>query len=163
MVSDPLAERIALLDAPQDTTRNAEGAADHDEHAEGGDPGPSAAGASPPEDLAEVEAFLLDGLMAGIEWVYESRGAVAGPHWPLTPPETDTIRKPAARVVAKWAPKILAYVPSFALLWKDEITLCMVLLTVTRGRVMVDRQLAAEAAKATEEKKRDADRKRTEG
>ena len=136
---DPLIERIALIEGPPDTAQSSTG--------DGGGAGPSAASAPPPEDLAEVEAFLTDALMAGIEWAYETRGAVAGPHWPLTPPETDTIRKPAARVVAKWAPKIIAFVPSFALIWKDEIALCMVLFTVTRGRVMIDRQLAAEAAK----------------
>jgi hypothetical protein len=148
---DPLIERIALIEGAQDTAQSAEGAADHAEHAKGGSTGPSAAGAPPPEDLAEVEEFLTDALMGGIEWGYESRGAVAGPHWPLTPPETDTIRKPAARVVAKWAPKIIAFVPSFALLWKDEIVLCMVLLTVTKGRIVIDRQLAAEAAAQTKE------------
>jgi hypothetical protein len=140
--SDPLFERIALI----------EGAPKTEDQAEPGAAGPSSAGAPPPEDLAEVEAFLTDALMAGIEWAYETRGAVAGPHWPLTPPETDTIRKPAARVVAKWAPKIIAFVPSIALRWKDEIALCMVLLTVTKGRIMVDRQLAAEAEAAAQTK-----------
>jgi len=135
---DPLIERIALIEGPPDTAQSSTG--------DGGGAGPSGAGAPPPEDLAEVEEFLVDALMGGIAWAYESRATVAGPHWILTEPETTTIRKPAARVVAKWAPKIMAFVPSFALLWKDEIALCMVLLTVTKGRIMIDRQLAADAA-----------------
>jgi len=143
MSGDLLIERIARIEGGPETP---EGAADPDRNAPPGGGAESGAGAPPPEDLAEVEEFLVDALMGGIAWAYESRATVAGPHWILTEPETVTIRKPAARVVAKWAPTILAYVPSFALLWKDEIALCMVLLAVTKGRIMIDRQLAAEAA-----------------
>jgi len=140
---DPLVERIALIEGAQDTAQSGAGAADHAEHAKGGNTGPSAAGAPPPEDLAEVEEFLTDALMGGIEWVYESRAAIAGPHWTLTEPETATIRKPAGRVVAKWAPKLVAFVPGFAIRFKDEVALCMVLIAITRGRVMIDRRLAS--------------------
>ena len=139
---DPLIERIALIEGPP---KGDPGSGGTDGEAE-----PSPGAGHPVEDLAEVEEFLTDALMGGIAWAYESRATVAGPHWILTEPETTTIRKPAARVVAKWAPKIMAFVPSFALLWKDEIALCMVLLTVTKGRIMIDRQLAAEAAAQTD-------------
>jgi len=106
--------------------------------------------------MAEVEEFLLDGLMGAIEWAYEWRAEVAGPHWKLTEPEAVTIRKPAARVVAKWAPKLVAFVPGFALRFKDEVALCMVLVTITRGRVKIDRQQAAAAEPPTTEGKADA-------
>jgi len=150
MSGDPLLDRIARIEGgPQDTAQGAQGgAADHAEHADQGGAGPSAAGAPPPEDLAEVEEFLTDALMGGIAWTYESRAAVAGPHWTLTEPETVVIRKPAARVVAKWAPKLMAFIPGFAMRFRDEVALCMVLFTVTRGRVLIDRQLAAEAEAA---------------
>jgi hypothetical protein len=155
---DPIVERIAQIEGIGDTPRPEQPAgqpgvssADHDERGpNGGSAGPSAAGASPPpEDLAEVEEFLLDGLMGAIEWAYESRAEVAGPHWKLTEPEAVTIRKPAARVVAKWAPKLVAFVPGFALRFKDEVALCMVLVTITRGRVKIDRQREAAAEPPT--------------
>lgn len=157
MSGDALTEQIARIEGAQDTPRPEQHAgrpgvssADPDEQGpNGGSAGPSAAGAPPPPaDLAEVEEFLTDALMGGIAWAYESRAAVAGPHWLLTEPETAAIRKPAARVVAKWAPRLASFVPGFAVRFKDEIVLVMVLFAVTKGRVMIDRRLAAEAAAA---------------
>jgi hypothetical protein len=59
----------------------------------------------------------------------------------------------------------MAFIPGFALRFKDEVALCMVLFTVTRGRVLIDRQLAAEAeaAAATQGGPDNDGRKGTEG
>lgn len=138
---DPLLDRIAAIEGPgQDTTQQGNGAA----HAsQGDDAGPRV---SPPEDLAEVEAFLTDCAMGLIEYGYESRAAMAGPHWLLTDPEAATIRRPLGKVAAKWAPRLMAFIPGAAVRFKEELALCMVLFVVTKSRVMIDRRLAAEAA-----------------
>ena len=127
------------------------------------DPPPSSPGAPPPQDLAEVEAFLTEGALWVIDTGFGARAKQAGPHWELTAPEKDTLTPPVSRLAAKWAPRVAAFMPGLLMRFKEEAALCMLLASMVYARAKVDAELAAERVAAQPKGATDGGEERAQG
>lgn len=138
--ADDIDARIAALAAPDPEAAAADDIRDG-LGSEGGTDRAESTAADPSAETAELEEFLTAGLLRGIEWVYESRATVAGEHWKLDADDLAKIEPPAARVVAKWAPKIARFVPSIAWRCKEELALIVIVWRLTAVRVKIDQAM----------------------